>query len=306
IRSSGSELLEQLPNLIRAQGEPFGGTSIFAQYLVFRQASRSGIKVMLDGQGADEILAGYRPYLAARCASLLRTGRFRAALQFARAWHQLPGVTRPLMVAQIAAAVLPPVVQELFRKRIGRSMTPPWLNRRWLHAHEVEPRVFHYTTSREALIEELCAAITEGMLPRLLRYEDRNSMVFSIESRVPFLTPELVNFMLSLPEEYIIAPDATSKAVFRAAMRGMVPDKILERRDKIAFATPDIAWLAEQRGWAEDILASDAAAATAALDLAEVRREARRVFSGTATSGEYLWRCLNLIAWAKEFNVEVK
>jgi asparagine synthase (glutamine-hydrolysing) len=305
IRSSGRELLEQLPNLIRAQGEPFGGTSIFAQYLVFRQASRSGIKVMLDGQGADEILAGYRPFLAARCASLLRTGQFSAALRFATKWSRLPGVTRPLIVAQMAAAMLPPSVQEPFRRRMGRSMAPSWLNRHWLDAHGVELRAYHNTTGKQALIEELCTSIRESSLPRLLRYEDRNSMAFSIESRVPFLTPDLVNFLLSLPESYILADDGTSKAVFRAAMAGIVPDEILDRRDKIGFATPDIAWLGEQRDWAESILASEAAAATMALDLAEVRREAQRVSSGTAVSGEYLWRCLNLIAWVKEFEVRV-
>jgi asparagine synthase (glutamine-hydrolysing) len=303
VRSSAREFREHLHDLIRMQGEPFGGCSIFAQYLVFRQASQSGIKVVLGGQGADEILAGYRPYLAARCASLLRAGKIGAALRFVRQWSRLPGVTWPLLVAQTSATMLPPMVQEPIRKTIGRSMIPAWLSRRWVDAHGVQPRAYHYTTSRRALTEELFAAISEGSLPRLLRYEDRNAMAFSIENRLPFLTPELVRFVLSLPDEYLIASDGTSKAVFRAAMRGLVPDEILARRDKIAFATPDIAWLSELREWAEKILTSDAAAATVALNLAEVRREAERVFSGTAVSGEYLWRCLNLVAWVSEFDV---
>jgi asparagine synthase (glutamine-hydrolysing) len=122
---------------------------------------------------------------------------------------------------------------------------------------------------------------------------------------VPFLSPELVTFVLSLPDEYLVASDGTSKAVFRAAMRGLVPDEILDRRDKVAFATPDISWLRELRQWTEDILASDAAVATVALNLAEVKREAERVFSGTAVSGEYLWRCLNLVAWVSEFDVNL-
>jgi asparagine synthase (glutamine-hydrolysing) len=305
VKSWAGELLEELPRLIRAHGEPFGGTSIFAQYLVFREAARTRIKVMLDGQGADEILAGYRPYMAARCASLLRSGQLGAALRFTRQWSRLPGVAPGMVAAQLGAAMLPPAVQEVFRKVIGRSMVPGWLNRRWLEGHQVKARVYHHTTSHRALIEELSAAITESTLPRLLRYEDRNSMAFSIESRVPFLTPELVNFMLSLPEEYIIAPDGTSKAVFRAAMRGIVPPEILDRRDKIAFATPDVAWLTEEREWVIGLLNSGVAKDIPALDLAGVRKEAGRVFAGTAGSGEYLWRCLNLIAWVREFDLVV-
>src|SRR6185312_6707340 len=80
-------------------------------------------------------------------------------------------------------------------------------------------------------------------LPALLRYEDRNSMAFSIESRVPFLTTQLAEFVLSLPQEYIVSLNGTSKAVFRRAMHGIVPQDILDRKDKIGFATPEREWL---------------------------------------------------------------
>lgn len=88
-------------------------------------------------------------------------------------------------------------------------------------------------------------------LPELLRYEDRNSMAFSIESRVPFLTPKLVQFVFSLPESYLISREGVSKYVFREAMRGIAPDVILDRRDKIGFVTPERAWLGATRPWCE-------------------------------------------------------
>jgi asparagine synthase (glutamine-hydrolysing) len=153
-------------------------------------------------------------------------------------------------------------------------------------------------------MEELRSSIDNSSLPHLLRYEDRNSMAFSIESRVPFLTPEIVEFVLSLPEEYLIARDGTSKAVFRAAMRGIVPDQILDRRDKVPFATPEIAWLAKSSDWVEDVLASDAAIDSSILNVHEVRREAERLFSGVGASVSSLWRCLNLIAWVREFETK--
>jgi asparagine synthase (glutamine-hydrolysing) len=212
-------------------------------------------------------------------------------------------MTRLSMAARSVGAMLSPRLQEPLRRLIGRDAVPRWLNRRWLQQHEVGQRVYGHTRARRALIEELRTAIDDSSLPALLRYEDRNSMAFSIESRVPFLTPELANFMLSLPEEYILAPDGTSKAVFRAAMAGIVPDAILQRRDKIGFSTPELTWLASHEEWVADVLASDAAAATPVLDLAGVRRHARQVFAGNTSSASHLWRCLNLILWTGEFNM---
>ena len=76
-------------------------------------------------------------------------------------------------------------------------------------------------------------------LVHLLRHEDRNAMHWSVESRVPFLTTDLAEFVLSLPEEYLISNDGRTKNIFREAMRGIVPDSILNRKDKIGFETPE-------------------------------------------------------------------
>jgi asparagine synthase (glutamine-hydrolysing) len=129
-------------------------------------------------------------------------------------------------------------------------------------------------------------------------------MAFSIESRVPFLTPELVNFVLSLPEEYIIAPDGTSKAVFRHAMRGLVPDAILNRRDKVGFATPERQWLAELKPWVDELLASEAARTLPCLNLPRAQAEWERVAAGRRPFTPYVWRWLSLIQWAKRFDVQ--
>jgi asparagine synthetase B (glutamine-hydrolysing) len=86
---------------------------------------------------------------------------------------------------------------------------------------------------------------TERSLPTLLRYEDRNSMAHSVEARLPFLTIPLAEFVLGLPEEYLVAPDASGKAIFRAAMRGLTPDEVLDRRDKVGFSVPIHAWISK-------------------------------------------------------------
>jgi asparagine synthase (glutamine-hydrolysing) len=138
----------------------------------------------------------------------------------------------------------------------------------------------------------------------LLRYEDRNSMAHSVESRVPFLTRSLVEFIYALPEEYLIAPDGTSKSIFRQAMRGIVPDAILDRRDKIGFATPERSWLGSLKPWVEEVFASDAARSIPALNLSHVRREWVEILEGKRSFDFRVWRWLNLIRWTEQFKVE--
>jgi asparagine synthase (glutamine-hydrolysing) len=98
-------------------------------------------------------------------------------------------------------------------------------------------------------------------------------MSYSIESRVPFLTPELARFVFSLPEDYLMPSDGTSKAVFRNAMRGIVPDAVLDRRDKLGFPTPERDWLMSLGPWVEQVLSSDTARQIRALNNTEVCRE---------------------------------
>jgi asparagine synthase (glutamine-hydrolysing) len=133
----------------------------------------------------------------------------------------------------------------------------------------------------------------------LLRYEDRNSMAHSIESRVPFLTPGLVRFVLSLPEEFIVDRDGTSKAVFRRAMRGLVPDAILDRRDKIGFATPEHLWWRELAPRVERLLADDSLARVPVLNVEALRAEWRAIRTGGAKRDFRAWRWVNLIEWAE-------
>jgi asparagine synthase (glutamine-hydrolysing) len=123
-------------------------------------------------------------------------------------------------------------------------------------------------------------------------------MAWSVESRVPFLTPALAEFVLSLPEDQLVDDGATSKAVFRDAMRGIVPDEVLDRRDKIGFATPERAWLQALSGWVEGVLSSESARAVPALRVDALDRTSSRVMEGP------IWRAVNLIRWSEQFAVE--
>jgi asparagine synthase (glutamine-hydrolysing) len=302
VHPQADELVADLDALIAAQGEPFGGTSIYAQYRVFRLAREAGIKVMLDGQGADELLGGYRSYVAARLASLLRQGKLGEARRLLST--PLPDVRWQGLLYQAADFLLPTRLQAPLRRWIGKDLMPAWANAAWFDARGVTPRSLNYTQGAEMLRSLLYRALTETSLPPLLRYEDHNSMAFSIESRVPFLTPALVNFVSSLPQSYIVGPDGTSKRVFRQAMRGIVPDAILDRRDKIGFQTPENRWLTTLRPWVERALKSETAASIPALDLPAVERDWNAVVQRRRPFDARVWRWVNLIEWTRRFDVQ--
>jgi asparagine synthase (glutamine-hydrolysing) len=305
VQPAPEELVDDLDRLVYQQDEPFGSTSIYAQDRVFRLARESGITVMLDGQGADEMLGGYRPYLAARLASLLRQGRLGSAYSFWKRAALVPGSGgRKRLLLHAGALALPRGLKGWGLRLTGKSRLPAWLNETWFARRGVraQPRRCP-TAAADVLRMELQQSVAETSLPMLLRYEDRNSMAHSIESRVPFLTPALVSFVLRLPEEHLIGRDATSKNVFRLAMRGLVPDAVLDRKDKIGFATPEQRWLGALRPWVEKTLSSEAARRVPALVAEAMRAEWREVQEGKKPFDSRVWRWVNLIRWAERFDV---
>jgi asparagine synthase (glutamine-hydrolysing) len=307
VHAAPEELVADLDFLISQQDEPFGSTSIYAQLRVFKRAHEAGVKVMLDGQGADEMLAGYRPFLAARFASLLRQGKWAEASRFlVRSSRQQATGGMPRVLLQAAHLLCPDRFRSLGMRVFGKSPLPHWLNGRWFLEQGVKigsPHSRDRAPSKQLLRDQLHESLFESSLPMLLRYEDRNSMAYSIESRVPFLTPALVEFVLNLPESCLIAPDGTSKNVFRQAMRGLVPDAILDRRDKIGFATPEENWLATLRPWVDKTLSSEAAQQIPALDLAAMRKEWQAVLEKRKPFDFRIWRWVNLIRWSERFQV---
>ena len=293
-----AQLTADLDALLRAQDEPFGSTSIHAQYRVFAAAKAAGIKVMLDGQGADELLGGYHTFAAARLASLVRQGRVGEAIGFAQRARRVPG--RSALLLWAGEFLIPPSLQPPFRRLVGQELTPSWLDSRWFEARNVrfEPAKYTFGRGQEVLRGQLLRATTHSSLPMLLRYEDRNSMAHSIESRVPFLTPSLARFVLSLPEEFIVDRDGTSKAVFRRAMRGLVPDAILDRRDKIGFAAPEHLWWRELSTRVERLLSEESLARVPVLRGDALRAEWQAIRAGGAKRDFRAWRWVNLVEWA--------
>lgn len=303
VTPSASELTADLPALIQLQGEPVGSPSIYAQRRVFRAAAEAGIKVMLDGQGADELLGGYRHYTASRIAGCLKRGEWRSGMRLLRAAARLPGTGLRAMSMMVGDVLVPSVWQAPLRAIAGRSLMPTWMDAGWFLARGVRGASMKPSESDEPFWEEMMRAMTVTILPHLLRYEDRNSMGASIESRVPFLTTPMLETLWSLPEEYLVDEQGVSKAVFRRAMRGIVPDAILDRKDKIGFVTPTAQWMTAESRWVEDVLRFACTNPVGGIDGTEARRCWNLVRAGHSGHAAQLWRCICYIEWARAFDV---
>jgi asparagine synthase (glutamine-hydrolysing) len=300
VRITSQELVNDLDRLIADQDFPFGSTSIYAQHRVFGMARAAGIKVVLSGQGADEMLAGYHPYRAARLASLVRSGKLVEAFTMFQQAKRVGG-SAGRTALRVMAGLVPATFMQAGYDSYQRISGQDAVNRGWFSSRGIAGDGGLWR-GRSSLRDALAVTFSETNLPALLRYEDRNSMAHSLESRVPFLNRSLVDFVFSLPEHYLIAPDGSGKSILRAALRGLVPDAILDRRDKIGFQTPELGWLSHLDRWVTGVLTSDAARenpvihADVALAQWGAVREGRRRFDSR------IWRWLNLIRWSESMN----
>ncbi|MBP7669761.1 MAG: asparagine synthase (glutamine-hydrolyzing) [Ferrovibrio sp.] len=297
VRLQPGDLAQELDGLILSQEQPFGTSSMWAQAHVFAAVHQAGYKVVLDGQGADELFAGYPVFRAARLEALIRHGRWSEALGLLTA---LPQDRRNLLLMALAP-MLPAALQVPMRRLVGRSLMPDWLNGDWFGA--VNPPEAKQWPGATPLQRQLLDATFGSSLPMLLRYADRNAMRVSVENRVPFLTTALADFATGLSDDLLIAPDGTTKAVLRQALRGLVPDAILDRRDKIGFVTPEADWFGRDAALAAYIRD------TAAMPLPGcftpvVRNRLLALADGRTQHDASLWRCLNLLRWAKLFGAE--
>ena len=241
VRPTAAELIDDLPGLIRAQGEPFGTTSIYAQFRVMRLAAEAGMKVMLDGQGADELLGGYAPYVGARALSLLAAGRLGAVTRLIRRGGGWSAASPRAILKDMVRYAVPRGLARLLRRRAAGRAPYDWLEPALLDQAQVfAPGADSWGRGERFLKLTLAEATTHYGLPELLRYEDRNSMHVSLESRVPFLTGQMAELCMQLPESALIDGEGRTKSVLREAIQGLVPEEIRLRRDKIGFR-PDIA-----------------------------------------------------------------
>lgn len=295
------ELKSDIFDLINSQGEPFCTTSMYAQYRVFKLAKDVGIKVVLEGQGADEILAGYQGYHGQRMRSLFEKGDIIGMRKFASRWKRWHGRENKSPWKAFLGQIIPDSAYRRVQNITGEQKIPHWINQNFLREININKKPVRTASSRMGMkrrvAEVLYDALTNHGLPSLLRYGDRNAMRFSIENRVPFLTIPLAEFLLTLPEDFLISQNGETKSIFRAAMRGIVPDIILDRRDKVGFEVPMGKWVYQMKEQISEIelVKQD----LNILSLESVKNLLRADIHNEEKMPLQHWRLINLILWYK-------
>lgn len=289
---TADSLHKDLDDLIWHQEEPFGSTSIYAQWCVFRAAREAGVVVTLDGQGGDEVAGGYMHYFGPNLARLIREAAIGQFFRELAAYRRNHGRALRPILERTGAALIP----WSMRRRLTHVRRPDWLALDPQPAPE--PAAFA-TMPSDPLRAQIYRDLTVG-LRQLLRFCDRNSMAHSVESRLPFLDYRLVEHGYVWPPEAKIR-DGTTKRMLREGLADMLPESVRTRQLKIGFSTPEATWFRTTfRPTVEEIIASRSFAERPWFSVGQVRAAYAAHLAGEDRSRE-VWRWINCELWARRF-----
>jgi asparagine synthase (glutamine-hydrolysing) len=292
------ELLTDLSDLIFSQDVPFCSTSMYAQYRVMKTAKEVGIRVMLDGQGGDELFTGYTPYYHTYYNEAKSNRDFNLLTE-----EQQYIRNTPMGNIDINKAVIKNELKAFFKKYLPD--TPEKILRQLFRQPELRYLLFdgkkykQYTYS--TLNQMLYTLMSFTSLTRLLKYEDRNSMRFSVESRTPFADDiDLIEYIFSIPSVYKIH-HGWSKYLLRRSMDEFVPQPIINRTDKIGFATPEYEWLDTIKPYIFCDINPDI---SSILNIRLMEKDWDKIFSRQNKLGvTNIWLYINFILWFKIYKV---
>lgn len=291
------QFYDDLLDFMLHQEEPVIGMSAFAQYQVMKLAHGQGMKVLLDGQGGDEILGGYTYYFGYHYLELLRKLKLATLVrEISSDWMHNEHQNNLYPIMMLGFLLVPD------RLKFGvwsRSMEG-WVNKRYLVevcGRRGDPR--WYVKTMDGIQR---TSLGSTAIPEMLRYEDKNSMRFGIESRVPFLDPDLVEYCQKMTVPQRISK-GISKKLFREAMRGIVPDAILSRRDKIGFESRVDEFFRNQRiiELCRKVFASEPFRSRPYWAADKVQELLNDHVSGRTNAGDKLWKILTTELWLRLF-----
>jgi asparagine synthase (glutamine-hydrolysing) len=298
---NSNDLLNDLENLVKIQDIPFGSTSIYSQYRVMKIARENNIKVLLDGQGADELFTGYTYFFRPFYNEIIRNFSVSCFI------NEFKGVKNsPVNSNEIFITLLKSIIKKFFplflKEKILRLKFKEndlikndfWFGfkDRYLNIKGKE-----FTNLNDSLFDQF----TKSSLKNLLKYEDRNSMNFSIESRTPFSDDiNLIEYVFNIPSAYKIH-NGWTKYLLRESMKDVIPDKIRNRTDKIGFATPEYYWLNDIKNNLKDYITDDLNDYIKTDNL--LKNWDSYFLSQTKIGITYIWRFINFAVWKKVFNL---
>lgn len=241
ITPDGEDFAREIEALILHHEEPISSASVFAQFKVFAKAKEQGVTVLLDGQGADELLGGYDRYRQWYLQELLSKGQFHKFQEEKIAGHTS---THWSYINYLAAFFPNLTATELQERALRQAKQQASIEPSFIKKH-MRKELFHkpvVRTLNDLLLYDSCS----GRLEELLRYADRNSMYHGREVRLPFLQKDLATFLFTLPSSFKIKNGFT-KWLLRKTMESQLPASIVWRKDKVGFEPPQKDWMKQAR-----------------------------------------------------------
>lgn len=242
VHASAADLLRDFEKLCYHQEEPFQSSGIFAQYKVFELAKQHHVKVLLDGQGADEILAGYPRYIHWFLQEVLSRHKLGATQIERRAFRKNNQPFHWDLKNMLAAFLPSHAAMQLEKREYRKTISHPDISEDFLGLLKHQEWVGIHKPIVTKLNDILHFNITEMGLEELLRFADRNSMAHGCEVRLPFLNHELLEFVFSLSSQ-LKMHEGWTKFLLRNAMDKKLPDEIVWRKEKVGFEPPQKMWL---------------------------------------------------------------
>jgi asparagine synthase (glutamine-hydrolysing) len=290
---TAENLKNDLERFVKIQAEPIPSTSPYAQFKVMELA-RGKVVVTLDGQGADEELAGYHYFFGFYFKDLLRKWRLaklvKEILYYLAKHRSLFGIKSFLFF------LLPQRLRTKARIKEKSYLTKRFVQE-YSESNSISGNIYGSESLEDAMLDHF-----EYKLEHLLKWEDRNSMCFSIEARVPFLDHHLVERLLATSGELVIK-NGINKYILRESMKGIIPEKIRSRRDKIGFSTPQDEWFrtSEWQGLVHEIVSSDSFKQRNLINPEQALHQLYKHSIGKVDLSNEIWKWVNLELWFREF-----
>jgi asparagine synthase (glutamine-hydrolysing) len=295
ITPTSDGLYQDLANYVRLHAEPIPTTGPYAQYNVMKLA-KSQVTVTLDGQGADEQLGGYHYFYGFYLKDLLKSFKLKTFFHESFAYYK---VHKSLLgLKALVYFLLPNKLKTTVRVKEKNYITKDFVEKSSLWGNSTIAEDLYASESlKEALLNHF-----EYKLEHLLKWNDRNSMAFSVESRTPFLDYRLVEYTLSLNSSCIIK-DGYTKSILREAMKGILPEEIRLRRDKIGFDTPQDEWFRTEKYqnliW--ELLKSDKFKQRNIVDTDKAADLYSKHLAKQVDASKEIWKWIHLELWFREF-----
>jgi asparagine synthase (glutamine-hydrolysing) len=296
------ELWRDVDRHLAFQDEPVHSATSVIGFKLMELARSRGVKVLLNGQGADEVLAGYPTYFRHYWSTLLSQGQFARAREEVREYAAIHGGSSTGLLAEPAERLLHSALQGVpgYRQLSAAKRGKRLSRHAWYRGPILSATPATLTYGRPSLAQELRQSVERAPLPLYLRVEDRNSMASSLEVRLPFLDYRLVSLAFALPDR-VKLQGPWNKHLLRESMRGRIPEIVRTRPDKMGFPTPIDDWF--RKDWhapMRELIDECAPLLQGICDTQAIARDLEQHRQGLVNQGGALFKAAQLALWLRQ------